>query len=76
MPEFTEAKYVEAWISYVYVDYVLLLDSFADGTFKIYDPQEKSFINETFHSYDEACFWLGEDEFTQIDTRYLIDEPA
>ncbi|MCQ3930865.1 MAG: hypothetical protein DPW16_10435 [Chloroflexi bacterium] len=74
MLDFTDAKWVEAWIEYVYYDYVLLLYGFADDTFKIYDPQEKSLVNEIFHSYDEACFWLGEDEFTKIDARYLIND--
>lgn len=70
--ELSQAEWVEVWISYIYYDYVLLLYGFKDGTLKIYDPQEKHIINEIFSTYYDADLWFGDDEFTRIDSRYLV----
>ncbi len=73
MPEFTEAKWVEAWMD-TYIHYVLVLICFKDDTLKIYDPQDRKLVNETFPEYGEACHWLYEDEYNQIETRYIFEE--
>ena len=53
--------------------YVLILLSNTDGTtFDIYDPGEKT-VRHSTHSYQEAMFWLTEDEYTKVAGRMPID---
>jgi hypothetical protein len=53
--------------------YVLLL-MFNAGrqAFDIYDPGEKA-IRHTVSTYEDAMYWLTEDEYTKVDGRVFLD---
>jgi hypothetical protein len=71
--DFSEAIWIEAWMD-TKIHYVLLLVCLLDGTLKIYDPQEQKLVDETFTSYQEARWWLVDDEYIRIEIRYQFDK--
>ena len=40
----------------------------------VYDPQEGYRIVHQGQSYEEACLWLGEDEYERVDGRVFPDD--
>lgn len=67
-----------AWFE-VWVDdtarppYVLiLLSNESEAGFEIYDPGEQRMRHST-NSYQEAMFWLTEDEYTKVDGRMPLE---
>ncbi|WP_094193666.1 hypothetical protein [Bradyrhizobium viridifuturi] len=65
-----EHAWYEVWVDdTARPPYVLILLSDKSGSsFDIYDPGEKS-ICHTTSSYQDAMFWLTEDEYTKVDGR-------
>jgi len=47
---------------------LILLADKAGQSFDIYDPSEKA-VRHTTTSYQDAMFWLTEDEYTKVDGR-------
>lgn len=68
-----EYAWCEVWVDdTARPPYVLVLLSDADEqSFDIYDPGEKA-IRHTASSYQDAMFWLTEDEYTKADGRMAI----
>lgn len=53
--------------------YVLMMLGDSSGQlFDIYDPGEKYVLYST-NSYQDAMFWLTEDEYTKVDGKMTID---
>lgn len=74
MLDFNEAKWAEGWID-ILTQYVLVVFCFADDLLAIYDPQLGKLLSETFPNYQDARYWLTEDEFDEIQSRYVFDQP-
>jgi len=51
---------------------LILLADAKEQSFDIYDPGEKV-VRETVGTYQDAMFWLTEDEYTKVDGRITID---
>jgi hypothetical protein len=64
----------EVWVEDVSMPpYVLILLSDREATsLDIYDPVEKV-VRHSVNSYQDARFWLLEDEYTKVDGRMVID---
>lgn len=52
--------------------YLLMLMSDKEGCLDIYDPGEKV-MRHSVNCYQDAKFWLNEDEYTKVDGRMVID---
>ncbi|MBD1216583.1 MAG: hypothetical protein H9536_04435 [Aphanizomenon flos-aquae Clear-A1] len=71
---------IQAWYE-VWVDesttipYVLFLcpDPSYPGGMLIIDPKQENKVIQRLSDYDEAVFWLTEDEYTRVDGRMEID---
>lgn len=62
--------FVELWIDTgLNPPYVLQLIQQQDGQYHIIDPQENSNVLYTTASYDDARFWLSEDEYQFVGER-------
>lgn len=70
----TEYAWFEIWVDdTAEPPYVLILRSDAEETkFDIYDPGEKT-IRDSVSSYQDAMFWLTEDEYTKVNGRMMVD---
>ena len=65
-------KYIEFWIDdSLNPPYVLMLLQSGTGEFIVVDPAEKYKLIYRAGSYDEATFWLAEDEYTYIGGRLI-----
>ncbi len=64
----------EVWYDWsAYPPYVLILLHYeSDASFHVYDPAEKE-TRQIFKTYEDACDWLWEDEYTKVTGR-MIDE--
>ncbi len=68
-------EFTEVWIDpTLSPPYLLLLLSDADGNCQIYDPAEGYKVVFSSKSYDEAQYWLLEDEYEPIEGRLRISE--
>ncbi|HLP91853.1 MAG TPA: hypothetical protein VK184_25100 [Nostocaceae cyanobacterium] len=53
--------------------YILLLQGYKNGSIKLYDPQQRQVSQSSFESYEEAYFWLREDEYDLVEGRMEIN---
>lgn len=53
--------------------YLLLVLSASDGGIFVRDPKEGNKIVYQADSYEEAMYWLTEDEYTRVDGRMALD---
>jgi hypothetical protein len=69
-----EHSWYEVWVDdTARPPYVLLLLSKLEGdSFEIYDPGERA-VRHVATSYQDAMFWLTEDEYTKVDGRMNIE---
>ncbi len=65
----------EVWYDWSAIPpYVLILLHYeSDSSFHIYDPAEKRTC-EILKTYEDACFWLAEDEYTKVTGRMTDDD--
>ncbi len=69
-----EVMWVEVWIDDPSAGgYVLVLRALSDGSLQLIDPQESGRVVEVFSNYEDAVHWLREDEYGQVEGRYLIE---
>jgi len=62
--------WIEVWIdTYDIYNYVLILRGYENGSIELYDPQKGRGSESTFASYEEAYFWLREDEYELAEGR-------
>lgn len=54
--------------------YLLLLQASSGGTFDIIDPQEQGRKIKSFNSYEDAEFWLEEEEYELVEGRRELEE--
>jgi hypothetical protein len=66
----------EVWTDDSYPPYVLLLyrEEKEPPVYVIKDPKEQNRVEFSSYSYEEACSWLCEDEYSRITGRMKILE--
>ena len=69
-------KWIEVWIESLTDDEynVLLLKARPDGLFELVDPHENNNLIKTFQVYDDARYWLVEEEFDLVEGRWIPGE--
>ncbi|NER05859.1 MAG: hypothetical protein F6K17_26340 [Okeania sp. SIO3C4] len=68
-------EFTEAWIDpTLSPPYILLLLSARDGRCRIYDPAEDYRVIFESDNYDDAQFWLLEDEYEPLEGRLNASE--
>lgn len=56
--------WIEVWIDYE-IEYPLILRALNDGNFEILDKIEQTIV-ASFDNYDDARYWLSEDEYDLV----------
>lgn len=67
-----QINWIEVWI-HTNIMYILLLQGYKNGSIKLYDPQQRQVSQSSFESYEEAYFWLREDEYDLVEGRMEIN---
>jgi hypothetical protein len=76
-PVSNDWEFAEVWVDPTLLPpYILLLLSDINKNYKIYDPAQGYKIVFSSNSYNEAQFWLLEDEYEPIEGRLLASELA
>ena len=65
----------EVWVDEgIKPPYVLLVLSTNDDSVLIKDPKEGNKIVHQAKNYEDAMYWLTEDEYTRVDGRMELDD--
>ena len=71
----TEHEWIEVWIDGYTLGYILLLrKKLGIEAYEIVDLKEEFRVIETFTDYEDAYYWLREDEYDLVEGRISIDD--